>query len=144
MNSGIGCTLSRFTKDTKLSGVVSTLEGRGAIKRDIYRPVQTSWSSRRPNTRSCAWTGAIPSTKAVWAECGLRTALRCRTLGCWFMRSSTFAKPAICICSPERKSYPVLNQKNCCQQIEGNYSAPLVHSCETPSAVLHSAPGLPT
>ncbi|GAB0194714.1 cAMP-dependent protein kinase inhibitor alpha [Grus japonensis] len=37
MDSGIECTLSKFADDTKLCGVVNTLEGRDAIKRDHDR-----------------------------------------------------------------------------------------------------------
>ncbi|GAB0204765.1 hypothetical protein GRJ2_002942100 [Grus japonensis] len=37
MDSGIECTLSKFANNTKVCGVVNTLEGRDAIQRDLDR-----------------------------------------------------------------------------------------------------------
>jgi len=43
MDSGIECTLSNFPNDTKLSGVVDTLEGKDDIQRDLDRLERWAW-----------------------------------------------------------------------------------------------------
>lgn len=42
----------------------------------------------------------------------------------------------MCSSSPESQLYPKLHQKNCGQQVEGDDSAPLLQSHETPLGVL--------
>ncbi|GAB0175478.1 mitochondrial enolase superfamily member 1 [Grus japonensis] len=50
---------------------------------------------------------------------------------------------AMCSCSTESQMYPGLHEKKCDQQVKGGDSAPLLHSHETPPAVLRPALGFP-
>ncbi|GAB0204424.1 mitochondrial enolase superfamily member 1 [Grus japonensis] len=90
MNSGIKCTLSKVADNTKLCGVVNMLEGRDAIQRDLDRLERQAHANFMKFCKAkCTWVRAIPSIATGWAENGLKAALRRRSWGCWWMRSST-------------------------------------------------------
>ncbi|KAJ7414432.1 hypothetical protein WISP_84224 [Willisornis vidua] len=78
MDSGIECTLRNFADNTKLCGVVDTLEGKEVIQEDldkVERWVHANlMNATRPSTRFFTWVGAIPSTG--WEENGERLAKR--------------------------------------------------------------------
>ncbi|KAJ7405444.1 rna-directed dna polymerase from mobile element jockey-like [Willisornis vidua] len=67
MDSGIESTLSKCASDTQLCGVVSMLEGRDAIQRNLDRLerwVSTNlMKSDKDSARSCTWSEAILNLK---------------------------------------------------------------------------------
>ncbi|GAB0176071.1 cAMP-dependent protein kinase inhibitor alpha [Grus japonensis] len=90
MDSGIECTLSRFADNTKLCGTVDMLEGKGAIQRDLDRLEKWAHANfmnfNKAKCKVLHMGGGNPKHN-YWL--GLSTALRRRTWGCWWTRSST-------------------------------------------------------
>ena len=92
MDSVIECSLNKLADDTKLSGAVDTLEGRDAFQWDLNRLETSACANLMKFTRAkckvCTWAGPVSNMGKDWVMSGLRAALRRRTWGCWFMRSS--------------------------------------------------------
>jgi len=77
-DSGIECFLSKFADNTKLCGVVDTLEGSSVIQRDLDR---LEWCAQANLIKFIKAKCKVPSTNTGWARHGLRAALRRRTWG---------------------------------------------------------------
>ncbi|GAB0182672.1 cAMP-dependent protein kinase inhibitor alpha [Grus japonensis] len=136
------CTLSKFADDTKLCGVVDTLEGRDAIQRDLDRLER--WARvnlMKFNKAKCKVLCMIqgnPKHDYRLGEEWIESSPKEKDLGVLVDE-----KLAMCACSPESQLCPGLHQKKSDQQVEGGDPAPLLHSCETPPGVLRPALGAP-
>jgi len=92
MDSGIECTLSNFTNDTKLSGAVDRLEGRDAIQSDPDRLERwacanlTKFNKAKCKVLCMAWGNPKHKYRLgpEWTESSPE-----KDLGCWLKRSST-------------------------------------------------------
>ncbi|GAB0181375.1 mitochondrial enolase superfamily member 1 [Grus japonensis] len=82
MDSRIECTLSKFANDTKLCGVVDTLEGRDAIQTDLDRleRLGEEWTESSPEEKDL---GVLIDEKLNMSrQCALAAQKANRVLGC--------------------------------------------------------------
>jgi len=93
MDSGIECTLSKFSNDIKMCGVVNILERRDVIQTDLNRLERWACANlmkfHKVKCKVLYMGWVIPNTNKGCVENGLRAALKRKTWGCWLMRSST-------------------------------------------------------
>ncbi|PKU42162.1 hypothetical protein llap_7536 [Limosa lapponica baueri] len=114
-DSGIECTLSNFPDDTKLCGVLNTLEGQDAIQRDLGRLEKWAWANLiRFNKAKCKvlhmdWSN--PKHKYRVGGEWLESSPEEKDLGVLLDK-----KLAMCACSPESQPHPGLHQKKWGQQ----------------------------
>ena len=146
MDSGMACTLGKFTNDTKGCGAVDTLDGRDAIQRALTgfrvgpvtlmkfnkakcKVLHMGWGNPKHKYRlGREWIESSPEEKGlgVLVDEKLHMTQQCG------------------LAAQKGQPYPGLHQGKLGQQIEGGDSAPLLHSRETPLGVLHPALEAPT
>ena len=70
IDDGNECTLSKFADDTKLNGVVDTVEGKDAIQRDLHRLEQWAQMNLKKfnkSKRKVLHLGvATPAISTIW------------------------------------------------------------------------------
>ncbi|KAJ7415310.1 rna-directed dna polymerase from mobile element jockey-like [Pitangus sulphuratus] len=140
--SGIEYTLGKFADDTKLSGAIDAPEGQAAIQRNLSK-----WAHESLRRFNKAKDKVLHLDQDIaryqyrlWDE-QMESSPDKTDFGVIVDERLDMTWYCALAAQKAQKLYPGLHQKQHRQQVKGGDSAPLLHSCETPTGVLHPALG---
>jgi len=140
------CTLSKFTDDLKLGGVINTPEGCAAIQQELDSLESLAERNlMRFNKGKCRVLHLDRNNPMHQYRLGadlLQSSSVERDLGVLVDEKLTM-NPPVCTSCQEGQRDPGLLQEDCGRQVEGGSPSPLLCPSEAPSGVLHPVLGSP-
>jgi len=143
MDSGTECSLSKVADNTRLYGVVDTLEGSDAIQWDLDRLEKWAHANLvKFNKAKCkvlrlGWGNPKHSYRLGGER--IESSLEEKDLRVLVDEKLNMTDTSVCAHSPEGQPYSGLHPQQHGQQVKGGDSVPLLCSSETLPGVLHLA-----